>query len=178
MQSLIGVNGLAGKLSDRVALVGAAGVLLIAGLVVLDVLSRWLLNLPLLVVDDLNPFNIAVVIACFFPLCLVGRHFVTIRFLGRALGDKSHLLLEVFGSLATLFVFFMYAWQLLRYAIKTSNNGLASGVLEIPQAPWWWLVAIVLSFSVLVQIAVVIECIGAWRKGELQVHEGSADTGA
>ena len=178
MGNLLGKNGLMAQVSAAIALIGAIGVLLIAGAVVVDILMRWLFNQPILAVDDLNPFNIAVVVAAFFPLCLVGRHFVTIRFLGRAIGDNGHLLLEVVGALATLFVFVLYAWQLLRYAAKVTGNGLASGVLEIPQAPWWWAVAVILVFSVLVQLAVVVECVIAWRKGELPVLEGSADSGA
>jgi len=178
VRGLLGKDGLTARLSTFVALAGAIGVLLIAAAVVFDILMRWLFNSPILAVDDLNPFNIAVVVAAFFPLCLIGRHFVTIRFLGRAMGDKAHLFLEFVGAVATLFVFILYAWQLLRYAAKLTANGLASGVLEIPQAPWWWVVAIILVFSVLVQLAVVAETIVAWRKGEMPVLEGSADTGA
>ncbi len=178
MRHILGESGLIGRISTWVALAGAVGVLIIAGFVVVDVVARAVFNEPILAVDDLNPFNIAVVVASFFPLCMVGRHFVTIRFLGRGLGTSAHLLLEVFGALATLVVFVLYAWQLLRYAWKVTDSGLASGILEIPQAPWWWAVAAVLSFAVLVQLAVVTDSVRAWRMGEVRESEGSVDTGA
>ena len=177
MNGFLGENGTAGRVSTLVALAGAIGVLVVAGIVVFDVVMRALFNMPILAVDDLNPFNIAVVVAAFFPLCLVGRHLVTIRFLGRALGARGHLLLELLGALATLSVFVLYAWKMLQYAWNVTNNGLASGILEIPQAPWWWVVAAILGFSVLVQAAVVVEAGVAIATGEVG-EQGSIDHGA
>jgi TRAP-type mannitol/chloroaromatic compound transport system permease small subunit len=178
VHGILGERGLVGRVSTWVALAGAIGVLLIAAIVVVDVLMRALFDHPILAVDDLNPFNIAVAIAAFFPLCMVGRHFVTIRFLGRGLGPRAHLLLEVFGALATLLVFALYGWQLMRYAWNVTNNGLASGILEVPQAPWWWIVALILAFSVLVQAAVVVDCIRALSAGDMKGQDGATDHGA
>jgi TRAP-type C4-dicarboxylate transport system permease small subunit len=177
VQNILGERGLADRLSTLLALAGAVGVLLIAAIVVVDVLARALFNAPILAVDDLNPYNIAVAIAAFFPLCMVGRHFVTIRFLGRALGLRAHLALELFGAVVTLAAFILYAWQMLRYALKATFTGEASGILEIPQAPWWWLVAAILTVSVLVQAAVVVEAVLALRSGDVK-PAGSADHGA
>jgi TRAP-type C4-dicarboxylate transport system permease small subunit len=178
VSGFLGEKGMVGQLATWVALAGAIGVLLVAGIVVFDVVMRAFFNLPILAVDDLNPFNIAVVVAAFFPSCMVGRHFVTIRFLGRALGTRGHLLLELFGATATLAVFILYAWQLLGYAWKVTNNGLASGILEIPQAPWWWAVALILSFAVIVQLAVVAECTANLLSGSVKDEAGGADHGA
>jgi len=177
VNGFLGENGTVGRVSTLVALAGAIGVLVVAGIVVFDVVMRALFNMPILAVDDLNPFNIAVVIAAFFPLCLVGRHLVTIRFLGRALGARGHLLLELLGALATLSIFVLYAWQMLHYAWEVTNNGLASGILEIPQAPWWWAVATILGFSVLVQATVVVEAGLALAIGKVG-ERGNRDHGA
>ncbi|MDA1327112.1 MAG: TRAP transporter small permease subunit, partial [Proteobacteria bacterium] len=110
-------------------------------------------------VDDLNRYNIAIVITSFFPLCLVGKHLVTIRFLGKALGNRSHLWLEVVGAVITLFIMVLYGWQFTRFAIEVWDSGLASGVLEVPQWPWWWVVAVVVVISALVQLGVLIHAV-------------------
>lgn len=176
MDSFFGPQGRLSHSSDWVALIGAIGVMVIAGSIVADVLMRWLFNTPLLIVDDLNPFNIGIVIASFFPLCLVGKHLVTIRFLGRALGNRSHLWLEVLGGLFTLFIMTLYAWQFLRFSIDVSKTGLASGVLEVPQAPWWWSISILVVISVIVQVGVVILDFYRAVTGQMPEQEAIDDT--
>jgi TRAP-type C4-dicarboxylate transport system permease small subunit len=146
-------------LTNGVALIGAVGILLIASMIVFDVLMRWLFNAPILGVDDISKFSFAVVISCFFPTGLLGGHFVTIRFLGKALGSLSALWLEVIGATATLFVFILFAWQFLRFTLDVTETGLATIVLELPQAPWWWIVTLIMGFSTLVQIAVFFKCL-------------------
>ena len=100
-----------------IALIGAVCIMAMALAIVVDVLMRWLFNAPILGVDDLGRYNLAVIVASFFPVCLVGGHFVTIRFVGKALGERRALWLEAFGSVATLFIFALFAWQFTRFTI-------------------------------------------------------------
>jgi TRAP-type C4-dicarboxylate transport system permease small subunit len=144
---------------DWVAMIGAIAIVVIAASIVGDVVSRWLFNAPILAVDDLNRYNIAIVVTSFFPLCLVGKHLVTIRFLGKILGTRSHLWLEVIGASVTLFIMLLYGWQFTRFAIEVTESGLGSGVLEVPEWPWWWVVAIVVIVSAAVQLGVLIHAV-------------------
>ena len=86
------------RVTTSISFIGAVGLILIAAAIVVDVLMRWLFNAPILGVDDLSIFILAVVVSSFFPLGLAKGHFVTIRFLGKALGPRSALWLEVFGG--------------------------------------------------------------------------------
>lgn len=148
---------LLGEPSTAIALIGAGGVLVVAAAVVGDVLMRWLFNAPILSVDDLGRFVMAVVVSSFFPAGLARGQFVTIRFLGRALGVRAGLWLEFFGSLATFVVFALFAWRIFGYALEVTRSGLATTVLELPQAPWWWMVALIFALCVPIQAVVVIE---------------------
>ncbi|OGA12717.1 MAG: hypothetical protein A3G25_20020 [Betaproteobacteria bacterium RIFCSPLOWO2_12_FULL_63_13] len=143
--------------STAVALLGAAGVLLVALAVITDVLMRWLFNLPILAVDDLGRYVMAVVVSSFFPAGLARDQFVTIRFLGKGLGVRARLWLDCFGAIATLLAFAIFAWRIFDYAIEVSRSGLATTVLELPQGPWWWLVATLFAVCVPIQVVVVIE---------------------
>ena len=141
-----------------IALIGAVCIMAMALAIVVDVLMRWLFNAPILGVDDLGRYNLAVIVASFFPVCLVGGHFVTIRFVGKALGARRALWLEAFGSVATLFVFALLAWQFARFTIyDVTLTGLATPVLEIPQAPWWWVVTTIIVICVPIQVVVLVE---------------------
>ena len=155
-----------GRSMDWVALIGAVAVIVIAASITGDVVMRWIFNAPILAVDDLNRYNIAIVIASFFPLCLVGKHLVTIRFLGRALGVRSFLWLEVAGATITLFAMALYSWQFILFAIRVTENGLASGVLEVPQWPWWWVVAVVVLIAAVVQAGVLVNAVYQAVTGE------------
>lgn len=161
-----------GRSMDWVALIGAVAVIVIAASITGDVVMRWLFNAPVLAVDDLNRYNIAIVITSFFPLCLVGKHLVTIRFLGRALGVRSHLWLEVVGATITLFAMVLYSWQFILFAIQVTENGLASGVLEVPQWPWWWVVAMVVFIAAVVQFGVLVHAVYQAVAGEAVEIEG------
>ena len=118
---------------------------------------RWLFNAPILGVDDLSIYILAVVVSSFFPAGLAGEKFVTIRFLGKALGPKSALWLEVFGALCTLAVFTLIAWKVFFYAADITRTGQATIVLQLPQAPWWWIVTVIFAFCIPVQVIVLIK---------------------
>jgi TRAP-type C4-dicarboxylate transport system permease small subunit len=170
-----------GPAATGVSLVGAVAMMVVACAIVVDVLMRWLFNSPILGVDDLSQYNLAVIVCSFFPVCLVGGHFVTVRFLGRALGTRGALWLEVFGNLCTLFIFVLFAWQFFRFTLyDVTLTGLATVVLEVPQAPWWWVVTALIWLCVPVQIVVVGECVLRAFRGvpRPSAHGFAADAGA
>lgn len=143
-----------------IALVGGLGIMFLAAAVLTDVTLRYLFNFPILGVDDLGQYNLAVIVTSFFPVCLVGGHFVTIRFLGRALGTRGGLWLEVLGNTGTLFIFLLFGWQFLRFTYyDVTLTGLATVVLEVPQAAWWWVVTAIIWLCIPIQAVVLYECI-------------------
>ena len=164
--------------ADWIALIGATAIMALATAIFVDVLMRWLFNAPILGVDDLGKYNLAVIVASFFPACLVGGHFVTVRFLGRALGARRALWLEVVGSFATLLVFVLFAWQFFRFTLyDVTRTGLATPVLEIPQAPWWWVVTAIVFVCVAVQLLMCWDGLGRARRGQPRAAEQTADAG-
>lgn len=163
-----------------VALIGAVAIMAMAAAICVDVLMRWIFNSPILIVDDIGRFNLAVIVTSFFPLCLVGGHFVTIRLVGNALGPLRALWLEVFGHVMTLLVFCLLAWQFFRFTLyDVTLTGLATPVLEIPQAPWWWVVTTIIFICLPVQLGVLYEFFGrAMRREPRPVDgKGTADAG-
>lgn len=159
--------------SNEVAFVGAVGIMFIAGAVVVDVVMRAVFNAPILGVDDLSKYNLAVIVASFFPLCLVGNHLVTIRFLGHALGQRAWLWLEVLGGFGTLVVMVILAWQFFRFTLyDVTMTGLSSVVLDWPQAPWWWVVTLFVFLSVGVQAAVLVDRIQCALAGRPRSGDG------
>ncbi len=174
MEALPDSRRLVGPAASWIALIGAAAILVMAAAIVTDVVMRWLFNAPILGVDDLGKFNLAVIVSSFFPLCLVGGHFVTIRFVGKALGPLRALWLEAFGNLMTLLVFALLAWQFFRFTLyDVTLTGLATPVLEIPQAPWWWVVTIIVILCVPIQMIVLWE---SWMRAVRREPRAGGDS--
>ena len=179
MQEPFDARRLLGRWTNWIALVGAVGILLLASAVVVDVIVRVLFNSPILGVDDLAKLILALIISSFFPVCLVGGHFVTIRFLGKFLGAKGGSWLEVAGGLGTLFVFCLLAWQFFRFTLfDVTLTGLGTVVLELPQAPWWWAVTVIIIACVPVQFIVLIDAVIRAVKGRVPAYDISQKTEA
>ena len=149
------------RAAAAIAIVGACAIIVISCSVMVDVLMRWLANSPVLAVDDLTGLNVAVAVTCCLPAGMIGKHFVTIRFLGHALGPRAALWLELFGDVMTLAFFVLLAWQFAVFSREITESGIGSMVMQVPQAPWWWAVTAVLVLCVPFQCAVVAR---AWRR--------------
>ena len=109
-------------------------------------------------------------------------HFVTIRFMGKALGQRGACWLEVLGGTGTFFIFVLLAWQFFRFTLfDVTITGLETDVLEFPLAPWWWVVTAIIFACVPIQLAVLIEdfirAIGGGQPAYEARKESGAETG-
>jgi TRAP-type C4-dicarboxylate transport system permease small subunit len=139
------------------ALVGLAGLLILAFATVTDALLRWLFNAPITGVRDAAALFVAAAISCSMPICIAERQHITIRFIGMQLGRRGEAALEAFGNLATLVIFALMAWQLWLYANHLSAENETTMVLAWPVAPWWRGVSMVAAFCVPVQVVVLLQ---------------------
>ncbi len=179
MDGLFDARRVLGPATNWIALIGALAILAMAGAVVVDVLMRYVFNSPILGVDDFASFNLAVIVASFFPICLVGGHFVNIRFVGKALGERRALWLEVLGAVATTFIFALLACQFVRFTwYYVTLTGLATHVLEIPQAQWWLIVTTIVVICVPIQLVVLVETIVRAVLGVPRPADGETKTDA
>lgn len=151
--------------------------LILASATVLDVLLRWLFNSPILGLTDTHSLFTAVIIASCFPLCIYKRGNITIRFLGSLLGNRVRDILDIFGSLVTLIIFTLMAWQLWLYADQLAQDGATTFVFDWPLSPWWRLVSILILLCIPVTLLTVIQylksALGYTKKVE---QSGSAST--
>ncbi len=59
-----------------------------------------------------------------------------------------------------MFVFALLAWHFFRFTLyDVTLTGLATHVLEIPQAPWWWVVTTIVLICVPIQLVVLVETV-------------------
>ena len=142
--------------SRVIALTGLAGLLTLAFATVVDVLMRWLFNMPITGVRDASSLFVAIVIAASLPYCMAQGSNITIRFLGRALGRPWHVSLDIFGNLVTLVTLGAMSWKFWLYAKDLALANETTWVLGWPVAPWWRCVAIILAFCVPIEVIVIL----------------------
>ena len=150
-------RGIVNHGTSLVSIIGGVGILAVSLVVLFDIVLRTTLNLPITGLGDVVKYSFAVIIASFYPVGLAKGHNVTIQFLGKALGPRFELALESFGALITLFVVTMLAWKVYGFAIITTQDGLTTLTIELPQAPFWWAVAAIFAICVPVQLFLLID---------------------
>jgi len=140
-----------------VACIGFTGLVLVALLTMADGVGRWL-ELPRIPgFGDIAQISYAIVIASCFPSLLMRDQNVVIRFFGKAVKGRTNYWLEVFGNLMTLAFFSILVWQFYLITIDLQANNRTSPTLEFPIAIWWWIVSLIMTITVPVQILVVID---------------------
>ena len=139
------------RLARALALVGFAGLLLLALMTTLDVLLRWLFAMPLQGVNDVSAVVMAVVIAACIPANLAFKQNIRVEAAGLLGGPRLHALLEVLASLATLVFVALMAWQFLPYTLSLREAGDRTWVLGWAIWPWWAAASLMIGFGVLVQ---------------------------
>lgn len=148
-----------GEYLRLVACIGFAALVVVAILTMIDGLGRWLTLPRIPGFGDIAQISYAIVLASCFPVLLIRDKNITIRFVGRALGQRAHYWLEVLGNTLTLAFFAVLVWQFYLLTLDLQANNRASPTLEFPIAPWWWIVTIIMTLTVPVQILVVFDSI-------------------
>ncbi len=142
-----------------VACIGFAGLVLVALLTMVDGIGRWLTLPRIPGFGDIAQISYAIVIASCFPSLLIRDQNVVIRFLGKAVKGRTNYALEVFGNILTLAFFAILVWQFYFLTIDLQVNNRTSPTLEFPIAIWWWIISIIMTITVPVQVLVVFDSI-------------------
>lgn len=137
--------------SRALSVVGLIALMGLATMTLLDGLLRWAANRPIEGVRDIGGLAIAVAIACCIPVGLMERSNIAIR-LGKGAMARG---LEAVASTAVCTILAVAAWQVWIYAEKLSRAKETTFVLQIPIAPFWYLVDAIFWLAVLVQAIVM-----------------------
>jgi TRAP-type C4-dicarboxylate transport system permease small subunit len=121
-----------------------------------DVLMRWLLNRPINGVADVAPLVIAIVVGALFPYALAERYHIAIEFMGSILSLRLRLWLKATVALVTLVFFTLVAWQIIVYTLDLRASGQTTWVVQIPAAPWWYVVSFFMVLCVFVQLGIFL----------------------
>ena len=159
------------RLLDRaievMAIVGFTGLVIIAFMTLIDVFLRYLGYQRVSGLNDIEEVAFAIVIASCFPAGLRKGNAVTVRILGKLLGQKFHGWFDTIGSFFTLFFFSVVSWQFFIFTIDCFNAGRTTSTLELPVWPVWSTVSIIMFSCVGVQILMLYHSVSLALKGKI-----------
>lgn len=140
------------------SVVGLIALMSLAVMTIADGLMRWIANQPIEGVRDLGGLAIALAIACCFPVVMIEKGNITIR-LAETVSPALSRVLEVFAAALVSCVLAALTWQIWLYAAKMARAKETTFVLQIPVAPFWFGVSVILACAVIVQVIVTIRAI-------------------
>jgi len=138
------------------SVVGLAALMIVATMTLADGMMRWLANQPIEGVRDVGALAIAVTVSCCFPVGLMERSNITIRFIETVFGRRTGLVFDVLASILVEAVMVLMAWQFFLHASKIARVHETTWVLKLPTAPFWYGVDAILWCAVAVQAIVVV----------------------
>jgi len=148
-------------LTRPIAFLGVLGMLIAAGVTVIDVLLRWLASTAITALNEITAMVFAVAIAACIPAGLAGRVNLKIDILARWLTCPAAAWLDAIGDLLLLIFFLVLTWRIAIFAGSLLEQGRTTLILGWPMAPFIYAVAILLGIGTLVQA--VIAASGAHR---------------
>jgi TRAP-type C4-dicarboxylate transport system permease small subunit len=123
---------------------------------ILDIAGREMFRTPINGFSDIADLIVVFAAASCFPISLIERHHVSVRFLGR-LNWRLREMLDLLGHILTLGVFTLMAWQVARYAIDVYQSGQTTWLIRIPVWPLWFTTSVIIALCVPAQAVIVAE---------------------
>jgi len=167
-------------MSRLAALIAATGLLALTVLAIvtmLDIAGRELFRVPISGFSDIADLIVVFAAASCFPISLIERHHVTVRFLGK-LNWRFREVLDLLGHALMLAVFALMCWQVVVYALDVYQRGQTTWLIRIPVWPLWFATAAIMVVCVPAQSLIVI---GQVRRvlsptPLRELHEGGPET--
>lgn len=158
--------------ANALAVAGLFILLVLATFTLFDGLLRALANYPLDFVREIGDLVAAICGACCLPIVLLHRNNITLRIFDKLLPPLGVRMIDIFAALLIEIVMVAMAWEFWLHSVKTLKAGDVTWLLNVPKAPFWFVVDAILWAAVLVQTFVLIQDLTGRRPS--QTPEGVA----
>ena len=153
---MVSIERMVSAAANGLAVAGLSLLLLFASFTLADGLLRSLANYPLDFVRDVGEMIAAICGACCLPIALFTGNNIVLKALGGALPAPAARILDIFASLVVEAVVLGMAWQFFQHSVKTMRAGEITWMFNLPKAPFWFVVDVILWVAVGVQTYVLV----------------------
>ncbi|XWN33492.1 MAG: TRAP transporter small permease subunit [Devosia sp.] len=157
---------LASSLALAAAFIGLACLLALSCAILADALSRSFASAPIFGLSDLVELTAPVIVASCFPMAILNRQNIAIRFLGRTLPRGMGQSTEAFGQAVMLLILVGITIEMARYTAGLVEFQQHTWLLRVPVWPSWTLATALLASCIPIQLSVLRKVMAAVRRGE------------
>ena len=142
----------------RVLALGAGVVLLgLLGLVIFDIIMRYVLRLPFLGAYEMSELMMVLIVFLALPYCAATGGHVAVDLLAPILDRPGFRWLNVLIHLGGAVLMAVIAWQATLYAFGSAVRGEATNMLKIPKQPFELVTAVCAALFAIVLL------VNAWK---------------
>ncbi len=145
-----------GAIANRVATVCVTGMLLIAGITLVDVLLRWILHHSIPAFNEVVAMTFAVAISACIPAGIARDVNLRVDLLLSKMTPRVETYLKVVGAAAMVIFFGLLVWRMFVFAATTHAQWRTTSILSLPQAPFMYAVAGLFAFALVIQVVITI----------------------
>jgi len=165
------------RLAVLIAAIGLVALTALAIVTMLDIAGRELFGVPINGFSDIADMMVVFAAASCFPISLIERHHVSVRFLGK-LNWRLREMLDLLGHTLMLAVFALMSWQVAVYALDVYQSGQTTWLIRLPVWPLWFATTFMIGVCVPIQALIVAEQVGrAFSRVPLrELHEDGPES--
>jgi C4-dicarboxylate transporter, DctM subunit len=145
-----------GGISRVVAIACVCGMLFVAAITMVDVGMRWVANEPIPAMNEIVQMTFSVAIAACIPSGMMQRVNLKIDLIARYFSPRLHAWFEALGGACLLVFYGALAWGIWLYAGQLAVDGKTTVILELPEAPFMYGVALLFGFGAVLQATIVL----------------------
>lgn len=154
-----------GFITEKMAWVAMVAILVCTALVVSDVVRYNLFNKPIPGTHELVELIAAVIMSMSVAFVTHVKGHVAVGILVDVLRPRTQAIFELFNSIIALFFMIWLTVGVFEMALRNLSYGWVTGVLEIPRAPFMFLIGLAMGMSSLVNVRDAIRAVIVLRKG-------------
>jgi TRAP-type C4-dicarboxylate transport system permease small subunit len=151
---LVRVEWAATYLTRGLSKIGLLILIGFAGSTLVDALARTLANFPIDLVRDIGGLTAALAISFCFPQGFLEGSNIVISSIDDMVTTRTRYALEAFAAVVTTTIMLLFALQFLNYSMELDKTREVTVMLDIPVAPFWYIVDGNLWLTVFVQVLV------------------------
>ena len=152
-------------ITEKMAWISMVAIVACMALVVTDVIRYNVLHKPIPGTHELVELIAAVILSTSIAYVTFVKGHVSVGILVDGLRPRAQAVFDLVNGIIVLFFMVWLTEGVFEMAIRNLNYGWVTGVLEIPRAPFMFLIAVSLGLSCLVLVRDAIKAVVMFRRG-------------
>jgi tripartite ATP-independent transporter DctM subunit len=147
------------RVARPIAFIGVLGMLIVAGVTLIDILGRWFFNSPIPALNEVVAEVFAVGVAACIPSGFAQSVNLTVDILARWITGRLAAWLSASGAVLLLVFVGLLTWRIEIFAQSLEAQHRTTVILRWPEAPFMHAVAVLLAAGAVVQAVVALNAV-------------------